>query len=325
MDKRYQVFVSSTFADLVEERRAVLQTLMKMPCIPAGMELFPASDESQLTYIKRIIDNCDYYLLIIGGKYGSLTSDGISFTEKEYDYAVERGLHVIALLHQEPASIPLGKSEGDPAIRERLNAFRTKVSGNRLVQFWKSASDLPGLVAVSMQSAMTDHPAIGWVRADRAANEDVLADINEFRKQNDLLKAELKKHVPVLHIDNLAALDEQVQVAGSYKSGGDKNSHQTNKVVTWERLFAIIAPWLAETPNEETLKSDLGKAIFGNLASVKVSDVDMETIRVQFQVLGLVTVAQAQTRGGGVGLFWHATQKGLLLGLQLRAVRTAKT
>ena len=55
MDKRYQVFVSSTYRDLMEERTKVIQTLMKMDCIPAGMELFPAMDEEQMKFIKRII------------------------------------------------------------------------------------------------------------------------------------------------------------------------------------------------------------------------------------------------------------------------------
>ena len=62
MDKRYQVFISSTYTDLKEERRAVIQTVIEADCIPAGMELFPAADEEQLTFIKRVIDDCDYYL-----------------------------------------------------------------------------------------------------------------------------------------------------------------------------------------------------------------------------------------------------------------------
>ena len=40
MDKRYQVFVSSTYADLMEERQHVIQALMDMDCIPSGMEVF---------------------------------------------------------------------------------------------------------------------------------------------------------------------------------------------------------------------------------------------------------------------------------------------
>src|SRR4028119_2333406 len=103
MSKRYQVFVSSTFADLQEERAKVQKAIMQLDCIPAGMELFPAIDEEQLEFIKRIIDDSDYYLLIIGGRYGTVSpKDGISYTEKEYDYAVSKGIRVIALLHKSP-------------------------------------------------------------------------------------------------------------------------------------------------------------------------------------------------------------------------------
>jgi hypothetical protein len=95
MDKRYQVFVNSTFIDLQEERRQVIQTVMELDCFPAGMELFPAADEEQWDFICKAIDDCDYFILIIGGRYGSLTDEGISYTEKEYDYAVEQGLPVL--------------------------------------------------------------------------------------------------------------------------------------------------------------------------------------------------------------------------------------
>ncbi len=50
-EKRFQVFVSSTFQDLVEERREVIQALLELDCIPAGMELFPATNEDQWALI----------------------------------------------------------------------------------------------------------------------------------------------------------------------------------------------------------------------------------------------------------------------------------
>ena len=125
MDKRYQVFISSTYADLKEERRRVMQTVMELDCIPAGMELFPAADEEQFEFIKRVIDDCDYYLVIIGGKYGSTTSEGISYTEQEYDYAVSRSLKVLAFVHEDPDSIAFGKSEKDPELRACQEINRT--------------------------------------------------------------------------------------------------------------------------------------------------------------------------------------------------------
>jgi hypothetical protein len=171
MEKRYQVFVSSTYADLKQERQHVIQALMEMDCIPAGMELFPAADEEQWEFIKRVIDDCDYYLLIIGGRYGSTTPEGVSYTEKEYDYAIEKGLKVIALIHEKPEEIPVGKSDIEPELRMRLSAFREKVSSNRLVKFWSKAEELPGLVALSLSKTIKMFPAVGWVRANIVGNE----------------------------------------------------------------------------------------------------------------------------------------------------------
>lgn len=111
MDKRYQVFLSSTYSDLQDERKKVIQTLMEMDCIPAVMEIFPAADEEQWEFIKKIIDDCDYYLLVIGGRYGTTAEEGISYTEKEYDYAIQKGLKVIAFLHKEPDAIIAGKTQ----------------------------------------------------------------------------------------------------------------------------------------------------------------------------------------------------------------------
>jgi hypothetical protein len=86
---------------------------MEMDCIPAGMELFPAMDDDQLAFIKGVIDDCDYYVILIGGRYGSVNEQGVSYTEAEYDYAVAKGLKVVALLqpnqktfHQERLKAP---------------------------------------------------------------------------------------------------------------------------------------------------------------------------------------------------------------------------
>ena len=76
MDKRYQVFVSSTYEDLIEERLEVMKALLELDCIPCGMEYFPAANEDQWTFIKKLIDVCDYYVVIIGGKYGSEDTGG---------------------------------------------------------------------------------------------------------------------------------------------------------------------------------------------------------------------------------------------------------
>ena|SRR5437762_145688 len=106
MNKRWQVFVSSTYEDLRDERHEVIQALMRLDCIPAGMELFPSADDEQWTLIQKVIDDCDYYIAIIAGRYGSIGPSGKSYTQMEYEYAVSRGIPILAFLHAAPDKLP---------------------------------------------------------------------------------------------------------------------------------------------------------------------------------------------------------------------------
>ena len=95
-EKKYQIFISSTYNDLVEERKKAADVILTAGCIPAGMENFVATDDEQFTVIKKVIDLCDYYVLIIGGRYGTVNPQtGKSYTEMEYDYAIEKKIPVL--------------------------------------------------------------------------------------------------------------------------------------------------------------------------------------------------------------------------------------
>ena len=334
MDKRYQVFISSTYADLKEERRRVIQAVIEMDCIPAGMELFPAADEEQFQFIKRIIEDCDYYLLIIGGRYGSTTAEGISFTEKEYDYAIGIGLRVIALIHENPDEIALGKSETDPALRQRLEEFRKKVSKDRLVKFWKSADELPSLVTTSLVYTTKMFPAIGWVRANKAASVDLLTEINELRKQNAHLQKATGEFRPA--VENLAGLGDKVNIYGTCVS---KYRRQTGRgelvswkaTYTWGEIFGCVSPYLVSIPTDGYVKSILTSDAFAqsdygtlNYESPEMNDQLFRTVAVQLQALGLVNVEYSPTITGGMGLFWSNTRSGERLMMELRTVKRAK-
>ncbi|WP_446810720.1 DUF4062 domain-containing protein [Methylomonas sp. 2BW1-5-20] len=84
MAKKYQVFISSTYDDLKEEREQVIKAVLEMGHIPVGMEMFSAADEEQWKIIARQIDDVDYYAVICAHRYGSVTDEGIGYTEKEY-------------------------------------------------------------------------------------------------------------------------------------------------------------------------------------------------------------------------------------------------
>ena len=193
MDKRYQVFVSSTYEDLGEYRRAVIEQLMNFDAFPIGMELFPASDSDAWTFIERAISESDYYFVIIGGKYGSVDADGTSFTEKEYGYASQAGKPIAAFLHGSPGEIASKYSESDPEKLKKLDAFRDKAK-KRLCKFWSTREELIAGVLHSFHSMVKTHPAIGWMRAENVktgADAEVLSRLErrvmELEQENSKL------------------------------------------------------------------------------------------------------------------------------------------
>ena len=132
MDKRYQVFVSSTYIDLIPERSEVMQALLELKCMPAGMELFPAANETQWSWIKKVIEESDYYVVIVAGRYGTISKDtGQSYTEMEYRYSLEVGKPVIGFLHEDISKVQSKFVEQSASARRKLDVFRQLV-GSKL-------------------------------------------------------------------------------------------------------------------------------------------------------------------------------------------------
>ncbi len=330
MDKRYQVFVSSTFVDLQEERQSVLRTLMEMDCIPAGMELFPAADEEQWEFIKKIIDDCDYYLLIIGGRYGSTADDGLSYTEKEFDYALSKGIKVIALLHKSPDELPRAKSENDKSNYQKLQDFRNKVSDGRLVRFWDNSAQLPGEVSLSLNKTMKMFPAIGWVRADSTASPELLAEINELRKENNKLSMQLSEsnfHSTLIPKAELADFESKIMLNGGYSMYAQSFNHNTeylnwSKETTWKELFSTISPFLIDRPYETEVSEFIASHYSGtdannyNISSLLVNIQVLFTIRIQFVALNLISINNNESVSK-----WELTNLGSQKMLETRVVR----
>lgn len=330
MDKRYQVFVSPTFTDLEEERKHVIQTLMEMDCIPAGMELFPAIDEGQWEFIKKVIDDCDYYLLIIGGRYGSVAEDGLSYTEKEFDYAVSKGLRVVVLVHENPESLPFVKSEKDSNLREKLNLFIEKASTNRLRKTWATAKDLPGLVALSMSKTIKTYPATGWVRANQTTKESDLRSLIELQKENEKIKLEinqLKARDTYAEDLNLADFESvfDFKCQSSFVQNGHDRYSTWNTRMSWKEIFTIISPYLTQHLNESVVSRNLGDAAkekeSQSGSSPKITSQDLKTISIQLQAYGLIKVENLRTTSGRYDLFWTLTKRGHDEMMKIRTIK----
>jgi hypothetical protein len=276
---------------------------MELDCIPAGMEIFPAIDEEQFEFIKRVVDDCDYYLLIVGGRYGTVSDDGLSYTEKEYEYAISKGLKVMAFLHKDPEVLPISKSEGTPELREKLKAFRAKASTNRLVKFWERADELPGLVALSLSKTIKTYPAVGWVRGDTASDPQVYKELSDLRKENQELKDTIDKlaNQQVGFAPQLSDLEDVVEISGGYSTNEDGQYHvypeRWRVTLTWAQIFSLISPLFVSKPKDINIRSAIATRLSQSSGVTKpvkeatafIDITDYQVMKTQFKVLGLIS------------------------------------
>lgn len=320
-EKRYQVFVSSTFQDLQEERQEVIQALLELDCIPSGMELFPAANDDQWTLIKRVIDDCDYYLVILAGRYGSVDAEGISYTEKEYRYAAECNKPIIAFLHQSPDEIPSGKSEQKPESKQKLLAFR-ELCQQRMCKHWTSATDLGAKVSRSLIHLIKNNPAIGWVRGDAVPDEGTARTINKLREENESLKLQVERigKEPPKGAEALAQGKEIVSVGYTRKEMIDyqQSVRRLSTPMTWDEVFSAIAPCMIREASDYHVRQALRDAVIKrdsidvtNEYDVEIDSGDYHKIMVQLRALGLIRPSEETRSVKDRGTtFWSLTEYG---------------
>ena len=325
MDKRYQVFVSSTYSDLKSERQTVMQTLMEMDCIPAGMELFPSIDTDQWEFIKKVIDDCDYYLIIVAGRYGSLAENGLSYTEKEYDYAVSKGIKVVALLHDDLGQLSVDKSDTEPEKKRKLDLFINKLKTGRLVKWWHNEDQLPGLVSVILMKTIKMYPSTGWIRGNSVvSNENLYIELEKLRKENQELREQKNniskvntKENKFIDINILADFDSRYTFTGKKQFGSDSVYRDWKMDDTWGNLFSAISPYCLESLGDNEIWQNIN-SYFSTKQSrrvktnVYISQETLHTIKIQFMALGLIS---------DDGLSWELTKKGKQEMIKCRVIR----
>jgi hypothetical protein len=347
MEKRFQVFISSTFEDLKLERQNVLKAILELDNMPAGMELFPAIDSDAWELIKDVIDASDYYVLVIGGRYGSSDSTGISYTEKEYDYAVLKNKPVVALLYKNPDNLPRDKTEVDPKTWAKLSEFRKKVEANHTCVYWNNSDELKSLLIIGLTKTIKRHPAVGWIRANLLPSEDTLKELLELRKRNQELENKIisESYSAPEGVEDLYQGKDEIVINCGFKAKvpdseeyiGYKRVSYTGKfTTTWNEIWGAISPTMISESTAGEIKMSLksflskeGRNVWegkGDLKDATITDFNFEpdlydTVFVQFRALGLMKESLKQRSVKDNNTYWTLTSYGDNLMMQLRALR----
>lgn len=319
-----------------------MQALLELDCIPAGMELFPAANEDQWTLIKKVIDDCDYYMVIAAGRYGSIGPDGLSYTEMEYRYAIESGKPVIGFVHREPGSLAASRCESTDEGKAKLVTFRELIQ-TKMCRFWDSPADLGSQVSRSLVKLIKAHPGIGWVRGDLVPDQSTTEEILKLRKRIEELEAEVQatRVTGPAGSENLSQAEDGYELHFSFVASPDKYSHNGKSyrhqiMLTWNEIFASISPLMISEATEEqfleglnTLARDAAVPNLRQQADLKDKNLmrfavlldDFQTIKVQLRALGLIAKSTKSRSVKDNNTYWTLTPYGDTVMTTLRAIR----
>ena len=255
LDKRYQVFISTSGSDMQPERMTLSQTLIGMGFFSWGLE---QRTPLSTAFARRQIDDCDYVIMLLGSQYGEQSVSGVGYMHLEYIYAVTKQKPIIVFMHEDPESRDLCLHDHKPELREKFQEFR-KLLQNEVDQIftYRSLRDLELAVRLNMSQMLERYPVQGWVRPqDTQALHDEIDQLKAklMQLETDLGKREVD---PFLNIPKASMQDTFVfeYRMHAYQDGNFKEL-KIQKQMTWALLLQILGKSFTHpTPEEFFSKS----------------------------------------------------------------------
>ena len=312
---KYQIFVSSTYEDLKKERDQIIKAILEMGHIPVGMEMFSAADEQQWEIIKKQIDQSDYYVVIAAYRYGSMDGD-VSYTEKEYDYAVSKDIPVLGFIIDSEADWPENQKENNPTINRRLEAFKTKIA-SRMVSYWKNEDDLYGKCSIALMKTFATQPRDGWVRSSKTNAEEMINEITRLSREN----GELRRQMSEVQDAEESQHDNRVnQIIGALRLNartiyvwleGQKDWGEIKKVNLLQ-IFETIGPDMIDEASGHTIAASLALG-FGGTSYREIWPVPKNYVKAYIAdmvSLDLVTTSSKRHGVKDTAAYWALTDFG---------------
>lgn len=325
MNKKLQVFVSSTYTDLIEERQAAVEAILDAGHIPAGMELFKAGNESQLKTIYKWIDESDVYMLILGGRYGSIEpKSGKSYTQLEYEYALNKNIPVFTVVLSESFLTQkinsLGLSDAmEQVAPDKYQSFKTLVM-TKIIRAVDDCKDIKLSVHSTLNDFIHDYDLTGWVRNNNENDTlQLLMDNNTLIKENNTLNKQIQKLQEQLNAKSREqfgnyTFDELVKIFKSKKFKIPSNISKSDEepIINALDFFIIYFDSFVTGISNQYNSSDESIHVFYNIAPYYVSFDFLERVklsgttaqRIHTTKLGSSFYAMLETKGLTTKLFY---------------------
>jgi hypothetical protein len=335
-NKCYQAFISATFPDMRGARQALMPPMLASGLIPTGLDSAAAECNTLLPVIQTLIDSSDYFILIVGGRYGTLSPMGLSEIHREYIFAATKRKPIIAFIHDNPSELSEAQREPTREGQVRRDDFVRLLEEKVVCYRWSTEAGLNALAGKVIPNFIRDHQAVGWVRADQvgeglgASSEALKARIEMLEKEREEAFNQARPPLRTLaRGGDRVALDYSCNV---YEGGDCKLATVTTKI-SWDQAFSCVAPLMlnpvAESVLQKALEGFIGRKALGDVQAdfprahavrnVVLATHAFNQVKIHLRALGLIN-RSAEKDSRGLPL-WQLTAHGYNTMSQVMAVK----
>jgi hypothetical protein len=338
-----EVFVSSTYNDLKNERLNIKHALEMSGYTVTGMEIFVATPEERWASIKNFVDQCDYYILVIAGRFGTFfPGEKISYTEKEYRYALERKKPCVVMLHNDTDPSCFQKDKTDRLDTESEDDYKAKVNSLRAFR----------------EFAIKENSGYGHWRNELELTNGLLASMHLLKDKRIKNLAEenarLKKEIETLESNNQTSprlqnsdsedlerretIEDSLQRKMSLRFMVHYNGNREGLFTLPLSMMAIFMLFAGESEKngeethlfkklndlcDEYARGTLSERLHyvGGAFDVRTEPLDQETVEVIrdfFREAGLFYLSEETTQDGQGKICWTLTEEGKRLKRQIK-------
>lgn len=250
LDKRYQVFISTSGAEMQPERIILSQTLVGMGFFSWGLE---QRTPLNTAFARRQIDDCDYVVILLGSQYGEQSVSGVGYMHLEYIYAVTKQKPIIVFMHEDPASRDPSLHDTKPELQEKFREFRQLLQQEADQVFcYRTLRDLEMAVRLNMPQMLERYPVSGWVRPQntQALHDEIdqlKAKVAQLERDGGTREVDPFLSLPKVSMHEVFSFEYRMH---AYQDGNFKEL-KVQKRLTWAQLLAILgSTFINPTPEE---------------------------------------------------------------------------
>jgi hypothetical protein len=313
MTKKYLVYISSSPEDLKNERRDLIKLVTEIGAIPVTMDTFDISDKNEQRFIRKAIEECDYFLNITAHKCGALLGKTFG-PELELSWAEKHGVPVIALIIDEKARWKASKKEKSPELVKALETFKKRLLGYPS-ETWTSQADLRQKAQGLLIRTMNLNPRRGWVPSAEAIDPSVANELSRLILENESLKNQIRMEGGNL----VSRVKEQMKRALKMLAANKLSlSFWYAPGENWEntaqfrylKLFRLLTPELSLPKTTAEISRFLGNILNPDLNKTVRKDYPVPTNTIKKLMADLALLKLVKCSGGGEDEAWEMTEYG---------------